>query len=63
MQESGYLEDLNNTNANLNYSNPKIFDKYAAEEKQITAEFLSHEGAAEVVPHENNKEHCDGMYK
>ncbi|KAL1117549.1 hypothetical protein AAG570_003864, partial [Ranatra chinensis] len=47
-QESGYLEDLNNTTTSgysTNQRSEPIVDKYAAEEKQLTADFLAAEAA------------------
>ncbi|KAK9507234.1 hypothetical protein O3M35_007140 [Rhynocoris fuscipes] len=41
-QESGYLDDMSNSST-VGFLNSEQFDKYAGEEKQVTADFLSHE--------------------
>jgi hypothetical protein len=52
---------LNNTNVSLNYSNPRIYDKYAAEEKQVSEEFIAQESEAHGISKENNKDNTDGI--
>ncbi|XP_073979792.1 uncharacterized protein isoform X4 [Rhodnius prolixus] len=55
-QESGYLEDMSNSSTVGGVLNSEPFDKYAGEEKQITADFLSHEaqGVSSDTNHSTN---------